>query len=331
MQSKLILCVLALASSADAKNLRQEPVQVPVPVTDFMTTQPQFAVEQEPMAPSMQPVTDAIQSAQSRPSQPAPGGFAQAVLQLPASSSSAQQTAPMTSQVNPRNVTKIAFGQIKDLATEFHQLREDDAAHVKQLGVDIHLRESLEQQLVEAEERLEHDNGELAQETTGIAITESDNAMKLPQNSTGDAPSALIQDKSTKFHSETDQIALATVRDVKTLNEDINTLHLRDVNEVKALRGNAETRSALSTQIAKEREELINDSGGLATNLGKIRDLVVSSDAAPLDADSNGQATSSEALVQQDVQASKEQETTPSAEIGGAAATSSSEAPRNGT
>merc|ERR1719321_2611791 len=101
--------------------------------------------------------------------------------------------------------------------------------------------------------------------------------MKLPQNGTGDSPTALVQAKSSKFQAETDQIAQATSRDVKMLNADITALHARDLGEVKALRGNAETRSELSAQIAEEREELLAASEGLAANLGQIRDLVTSS------------------------------------------------------
>jgi len=273
-----------------------------------------------------------------RVTQPQPA-TPQAVSQLPASSASASQVAPAASQIKPRNVTKIAFGQITDLASEFHELRKDDQAHVQRLGVDIHLREHLEQELIQAEERLEHDNTELAQETTGIAATETSNDMKLPQNGTGDSPTALVQAKSSKFQAETDQIAQATSRDVKMLNADITNLHLRDVNEVKALRGNAETRSELSAQIAKEREELIADSGGLANKLGQIRDLIVPSKASPADsnADSNAGAASSEALVGQAAPVSAEQEAAPAAdaapaaEVAPAAAATAPEATQAGT
>merc|ERR1719321_634227 len=100
----------------------------------------------------------------------------------------------MIAQPQPRNVTKLAFGQIMDLGTEFHQLREDDQAHIKQLGIDVHLREHLEQQLHEAEERLEHDNGELVQGTTNIVAAASPNAdAASPQNMTSDASAALVQ------------------------------------------------------------------------------------------------------------------------------------------
>merc|ERR1719321_781464 len=182
----------------------------------------------------------------------------------------------MIAQPQPRNVTKLAFGQIMDLGTEFHQLREDDQAHIKQLGVDIHLREHLEQQLHQAEERLEHDNSELVQSTSGItAAAPNTQQATSPHNSTVDASTAaLVQAQSIKSKAEQDQIALATARDVKTLTNDMTALHARDVGEVKALRGNAETRSALSAQIAKEREELLAASEGLAANLGQIRDLV---------------------------------------------------------
>merc|ERR1719387_3405333 len=104
-----------------------------------------------------------------------------------------QLAAQVVSQAEARNVTKIAFGQITDLGTEFHQLREDDQAHVKQLGVDIHLREHLEQQLHAAEERLEHDNAELAQQTGSIVTAPSADG-ESPQTSTSESVSpSLVQ------------------------------------------------------------------------------------------------------------------------------------------
>jgi hypothetical protein len=242
------------------------------------------------------------------------------VQQTPALAPIAEQAAPIThlaqittqavSQAEPRNVTKIAFGQITDLGTEFHQLREDDKAHVKQLGVDIHLRENLEQQLHAAEERLEHDNAELAQETGSIVTSPSADGGS-PQTSTSESVSpSLVQAQSMKVKAVSDQIAVATERDVKTLDADINSLHARDAGEMKALRGNAETRSALSAQIAKERDELMANSETLAANLGQIRDLVAPSNAAAVasatpssgspDASSSAASLSSEAMVQQD-------------------------------
>jgi len=305
MQSGLIFCVLALASNANAGNLRQEAVQTPVTITDLMTTQaqPQSATQQPERVVSTIPqvVTDAALLAQNPRPQPDIQGTVQPAASAP------QVTSP--SRPEARNVTKIAFGQITDLGTEFHQLREDDQNHVKQLGVDIHLREHLEQELHEAEERLEHDNDELAQETTGIGVAAAPgDEVKMAQGGSGESPPALVQAKSIKVQAETDQIALATARDVKTLNADINTLHIRDVDQVKALRGNAETRSALSAQIAREREELLADSGGLATNLGQIRELVAPSQAAPADPNSDAVASSSEALPQQSAPASAEQQ-----------------------
>jgi hypothetical protein len=254
----------------------------------------------------------------------------------PASSVSAPNIAQVTPQPPARNVTKLAFGQITDLGSEFHQLRQDDQAHIKQLGVDIHLRENLEKELHEAEERLEHDNGELAQETTGIVAATPTAEVAVPQNSTGDSPPALVQAQSVKTKAETDPIAIATSRDVKTLTADMSALHARDASEVKALRLNAETRSTLSAQIAKEREELMADSGGLAANLGEIRDLVAPSSGVMADsgsasvtlADSSNPPVSStyEALVQQEAPAAAAKDTVTSAEGDAAAATTAPEA-----
>lgn len=207
----------------------------------------------------------------------------QALVALPGGQTASQPSASAVAlpalKRSTRNVTKLALGQITDLGSEFHQLREDDQAHIKQLGVDIHLREHLEQQLQQAEERLEHDNSELVQSTSGIsALATNAQQTTSSQNSTGDASTAaLVQAQSIKSKAEQDEVALATARDVKTLADDMNALRARDVSEVKALRGNAETRSELSAQIAKEREELLSASEGLAANLGQIRDLVTSS------------------------------------------------------
>lgn len=303
MQFGFLLCIIALAPSADAANLRKErtqagqepvqvpaPVQVPVPVTDLMATQPQPAIQQEsqPQPQGAQALTAAVQ----------PQAALALAEQLPAQ--------PTLLQPDRKNVTKIAFGQITDLGQEFHQLRQDDEAHVKQLGVDIHLREHLEQQLHEAEERLERDNGELAQATENIVTGPSADSGQ-PQNETGEPPSqaALVQAKSVQINAQTDQIAAATARDVKTLNADISNLHARDANEVKAIRGNAATRTALSAQIAQEREELLANSETLATNLGQIRDLVApsnaavvpASDAAPVDAASSSSEAAAEATA----------------------------------
>merc|ERR1719387_789887 len=148
-----------------------------------------------------------------------------------------QAATQAVSQAGARNVTKIAFGQITDLGTEFHQLREDDQAHVKQLGIDIHLREHLEQQLHAAEERLEHDNVEVAQETGNIVRPPSaDKGSTTQSNNGGDSAPALVQALSIQAKAVSDQVALAAARDVKTLNADINSLHARDLSEVQALK-----------------------------------------------------------------------------------------------
>lgn len=342
MQSAFLACIVILASSASAAHFRkeqEEPAQVPVPVTDLMTSQPQTATDLQQEVPATQVVSDATQypsiatmqvvtqpaaSENSHSQQavlPAVAGAVQPMasgLPMPGQAAAAPHLAPIAARAVPqagaKNVTKIAFGQITDLGTEFHQLREDDQAHVKQLGVDIKLRERLEQQLHAEEERLEHDNTELAQET-GSIVTAPSADVASPQNSTIEpAPPALVQAKSTKMKAASDQIAMATAQDVKTLDADISSLHARDVNEVKALRGNAETRSALSSQILKEREELMANSETLADNLGQIRDLVAPSSTAaapsPSQADatinSSGASPSSEALVQQDAPAAQE-------------------------
>jgi len=267
-----------------------------------LVAQPQPATAQFAAVAQPQPVTSLVVTNAIQPQATVPVAVAQPASPLPASSASAPRAALVTSQLQAKkDVTKMAFGQITDLGTEFHQLREDDQAHVAQLGVDIHLREHLEQELHEAEERLAHDNGELAQETTGIVAPAPSAEVAVPQNATGEMTEALVQSGSISMKPDTDQVAAATARDVKMLDADISSLHTRDVNEVKALRGNAQTRSVLGAQIAKEREELMADSGGLAANLGQIRDLVTSapSNAAPVDASSNT-ATSFTEVAQQD-------------------------------
>jgi hypothetical protein len=122
----------------------------------------------------------------------------------------------------------------------------------------------------------------------------------------------LVQALSIQAKAVSDQVALAASRDVKTLNADINSLHVRDVNEMKALRSNAETRNELSAEIAKEREELMANTESLASNLGQIRQLVVPEQTASVpspapadasvDASSAAASSSSEALnvVQQE-------------------------------
>jgi len=278
MQNSLFLCVLTLATSPSATHLFQAPSDAvaSVPVVDLMgaelqpsTAQVVAGAAQPPQLPSMQAVepASASQPPQSNPVLMSASAFPQPV---PAA-------AAMT-QPQVKNVVKLAFGQITDLGSEFHQLHESDQAHVKQLGIDIHLREHLQQELHEAEERLEQDNSELAKATTGIVAaapgSQSPQVEASAQSSSVGSPAALVQARSIEFQATADQIALDSDRDVKTLNVDINALHTRDVTEMKSLRGNAETRNALSAQIAKEREELMQDSGGLASNLGQIRDLV---------------------------------------------------------
>jgi len=352
MQSALILCVLALSSSAVhvAFNFKEESVQEPPGVTkDLLADTTQLLHQPEPgtqQVTATQVVADAAVSAVQTISQPQPAttqvvastaqsqatpamvpiAVAQPSSQLPASSAFAPPTALVTSQPQGRNVTKMAFGQITDLGTEFHQLREDDQAHVAQLGVDIHLREHLEQELHEAEKRLEHDNGELAQETSGIVGAAPSAGVMVPQNDTQDMTQALVQAGSISIKADIDQVAVDTARDVKMLNADINSLHTRDAKEVQALRGNMETRSALGAQIAKEREELMADSGGLATNLGQIRDLVAPSNAGAAAVSSNMATPSPEALVQQDTPVEAAQETMPAA-VSSAGMPASSSAP----
>jgi len=335
MQSSLIACVVVLASCASAAHFRQEhqqpaQVPVPVPVTDLMVNQPQAATDQQQATQGPPTLTAAVQ--------PTPGG---AIVpgQAAVAPHLAQIAAQVVSQAAAKNVTKIAFGQITDLGSEFHQLREDDQAHVKQLGVDIHLREHLEQQLHAAEERLENDNAELAQETGSIVAAPSPDAVSS-QNSSEPAPPALVQAKSTSTKVVSDQIGMATAQDVKTLDADITSLHARDVNEVKALRGNAETRSALSAQIAKEREELMANSETLAANLGQIRELVAPSSTAavpspsPADVSASAASAASEALVQQDAPPTAQEDTNaPTAQENAqvAAATVAPEAGTEGT
>jgi len=287
-----------------------EPGTQQVAATQVVTDAAVSAVQ---TVTNSQPATTQVVASTIQSQATVPIAAAQPYSQLPASSPPAAPAALVTSQTQGRNVTKMAFGQITDLGTEFHQLREDDQAHVAQLGIDIHLREHLEQELHEAEERLEHDNGELAQETTGIVGAVPRAEVVVPQNSTGDTTQALVQSGSISFKADTDQVAVATARDVKMLNADINSLHIRDAKEVQALRGNAETRSALGAQIAKEREELMADSGGLAANLGQIRDLVAPSNTGAAVASSNMATSSPEAVVQQDAPVDAAQDTMPAA------------------
>lgn len=306
----------SVASPPVLTALQQQPVPQMNVVTDavqaLQASQPQTPPAASLAAPTV-PAAAAAPPSLIASQPPVPNAAAQMAPQPPAPAASA--VAPATSHLQVKNVTKLAFGQISDLGSEFHQLRELDQAHIKQLGIDIHLREHLEQQLHDATERLQRDNAELAQGTTGIATSFPSNEASLAQKISGDASAALVQAQSAKTTAETDQIAVATARDVKTLTDDMNALQARDANEVKALRGNAETRSALSAQIAKEREELMADSGGLAANLGEIRDLVApSSNTAPAsntapDSGPNGAVPSSEALVQQEAPAAAAQDT----------------------
>lgn len=347
MMSGLILCALILTSSAHALDLiktkqqvAQEPV--PVPVLDLMATQPQPPVAQQPVVPTTQAVTDAIEASSNTQLQldapqvtvPAGAGSGSgpgsdySLTSNTGLKPQPQHVALATAQPQTRNVTKLAFGQISDLGSEFHQLREDDQAHIKQLGVDVHLRDHLKQELHEAEERLEHDNGELAQETTGIVPATPNADVASPQNGTGDLSAALVQARSVKSKAETDAIALSTARDVKRLTDDMIELHDRDVGEVKALRGNAQTRSALSDQIAREREQLVADSSGLAANLGQIQELVAPSITVAAGDSPTAATSSSEAQIQQEAPATAAQETvasvvaTPATPLPEAAATS---------
>jgi hypothetical protein len=271
-----------------------------------MASQPQQLTQQvtqpvgAPLDSQLQPLAQAATAAAPAVQAAAAPHLAQLATQV------------VSSQAGARNVTKIAFGQITDLGTEFHQLREDDQAHVKQLGIDIHMREHLEQQLHAAEERLEHDNVEVAQETGNIVSAPSGGTGSPQNNASDSTPPSLVQALSIQAKAVSDQVALAASRDVKTLNADINSLHVRDVNEMKALRSNAETRNELSAEIAKEREELMANTESLASNLGQIRQLVVPEQTASVpspapadasvDASSAAASSSSEALnvVQQE-------------------------------
>lgn len=183
---------------------------------------------------------------------------------------------------SPKEATKLAFGQITDLGSEFRQLREDDQAHTKQLSVDVHLREKLEVELHQAEERLGQDNLELAEQTTGIAAPAAESQVVEaaqtqpadPQNSSiaVNAVASLVQ--ATVSSAPSDPIAADVAKDVKAINGDIGSLNARDTQEIHALKGNADTRKSLSDQIAKEREELDKDAGGLASNLEQIQGLI---------------------------------------------------------
>eukprot|EP00746_Dinoflagellata_sp_MGD_P114033 gnl/MRDRNA2_/MRDRNA2_50662_c0_seq1.p1 gnl/MRDRNA2_/MRDRNA2_50662_c0~~gnl/MRDRNA2_/MRDRNA2_50662_c0_seq1.p1 ORF type:complete len:309 (-),score=72.14 gnl/MRDRNA2_/MRDRNA2_50662_c0_seq1:52-978(-) len=264
MQSGLVLCILALPSIMDAAHLRAGAAQVPVAVNDLMNAQVQSTTEVG--GPSLQSMTASVSDAG---------------VSLAASSASNQQLVQSQAQNVASRVTKIAFGQITNLGSEFKQLREDDEVHVRQLGVDVHLREHLQQQLHEAEERLAVDNTELAQETQDIVAGPS-RSSGVPANSTDDLalPPAFVQTESFTANVPTDQIALATARDVQAIDAHITSLRARDANEVKALQGNAQMRGALGMQIAKERDELMANSESLAVNLGQIRNLIGSSDTA---------------------------------------------------
>lgn len=313
---------LKVAATQVVTNANQPAAVAPPISANARIFQPQATVAQ-PVEPSQLLLTASWQQPQALVA--LPGGQT-------ASQPSVSAVALPALKRSTRNVTKLALGQITDLGSEFHQLREDDQAHIKQLGVDIHLREHLEQQLHQAEERLEHDNSELVQSTSGIsALGTNAQQTTSPQNSTSDASTAaLVQAQSIKSKAEQDEVALATARDVKTLADDMNALRARDVSEVKALRGNAETRSELSAQIAKEREELLSASEGLAANLGQIRDLVTSSPqviGAPAQSSAgtvDGSPDAAASSETQEMQVVPAQETVPSA--AGDAATPAPEA-----
>merc|ERR1719335_957159 len=205
----------------------------------------------------------------------------------------------------PRDVTKVAFGQITDLGSEFRQLRADDQAHTKQLAVDVHLREKLQQELRQAEDRLGADNAELAQETTGIVppgmasqVAGTADVQNETAAATIDAEASLVQ-ATISSKAPSDPIADDVGKDVKAINSDITDLHSRDTKQIKALKSNAGIRMSLSEQIAKEREELERDAGGLATNLQEIQGLV---DPRVVDASAAAMPTQNDPLPQQQQQ-----------------------------
>jgi len=257
----MFVCLLALVATGSG-------------TSQFRGTQPTMPIADASPAVVAVPVQDLMGA-----SSVASANLVQAHLPINALQSAMVATAS-SSHPHVQDVTKLAFGQITDLGSEFHQLRADDQAHTKQLGVDVHLREQLEQDLRQAEAQLEKDNAELAQETTGIAVPENKPVVEVADTKndataagvTVNAEASLVQAKSVSVQQN--QMEAKVDKDMKAINGDIGDLRSRDTKEISALRGNSDTRNALSKQIAKQREELDQDTGGLAANLEKIQLLV---------------------------------------------------------
>jgi len=241
------------------------PPQAQVPAT------PQAALPVDPVSIAQAAVpVDPVSIAQAAATQSANPPFA-----IPQALPATPSKVVTLQSHSPKEVVKMAFGQITDLGSEFHQLREDDLAHTKQLGVDVHLRQKLEEELRQAEQKLGQDNTEVARETLDIAgppAAEGQAADTQNSSIAVNAGASLVQ--ATVLSGTSDPIAANVTKDVTAINGDISALHTRDMKEMQALKGNADTRKSLSDQIAEERKELDNDAGGLAANLGKIGSLV---------------------------------------------------------
>jgi len=243
----------------------QAQAQAQVPAT------PQAALPVDPVSIAQAAVpVDPVSIAQAAATQSATPPFA-----IPQALPATPSKVVTLQSHSPKEVVKMAFGQITDLGSEFHQLREDDQAHTKQLGVDVHLRQKLEEELRKAEQKLGQDNTEVAQETLDIAgppAAESQAADAQNSSIAVNSGASLVQ--ATVLSGTSDPIAANVTKDLTAINGDISALHTRDMKEIQSLKGNADTRKSLSDQIAEERKELDNDAGGLAANLGKIGSLV---------------------------------------------------------
>lgn len=242
-----------------------------------------------PVAPASGAMT--IPSAGSMPSPIQP---ARAMLTATASGAKAAETVQM-------NATALAFGQLSSLDTEFKELHEDDASHVRQLKYNVQLRTQLQEKLRQARDQLAEDNERLAERTMqiiagGDTVSQPHSDKSQPvaaENGNNETFAALLLEAAVVSRRNREinnaQISTQAQAAVKSLVEDIAALRARDEEELQALRANAESRTALHKRIDERGDQLNQDTNLLVQDLNGIRNLAAKEDTN--DAGSNGGAS----------------------------------------
>jgi hypothetical protein len=219
-----------------------------------------------------------------------PGSLRQAVVQSIQQPMSHPTAGLVATSAETEQTSHAAFGQLSALEAEFKELREDDSSHVKQLMYTVHLREKLRDQLRTAQEQLEKDNEQLAEQTAQIIMTGNEGAAADNQkaesagqqgenaDSTNNTVAAMLLQAaiSSRQHRELtgQQIATEALNHVQALMQDIAALRKRDEDEMTALRHNVDGRESLRTKIENRKAQLQSDAGALLDDLSKIRGLV---------------------------------------------------------